>query len=1337
MRRRTFLTTWSGALLAPPVSSLRAAAEEALEAGFRRPPASARPFTWWHWMNGNITADGITRDLEALRAAGVGGFQIFQVGTGIPKGPVAYGSPEHFALLEHAAREAGRLGLEFDMHNCPGWSSSGGPWITPELAMQQLVWSETCLRGGGRVEVRLPQPRTRLGYYRDAFVLAFPSLPGEERPLHELLSNAVSSSGPVDPKLLAEGNLSAGVELRPVVGGQPAYLQLEFREPFEARSVTLWTAPLGPGGGPRPAGPGSITLEASEDGVTFRRVAQLGMGGGMRAGEMPASANFPAVRARFFRLLVPAARRVAEVRLSGAPRIPDWPVKANFVGRGGGPGAQPPEGAAPSGAAIDPASVTDLTRLMSSEGRLSWEAPPGAWTVLRLGYTPVGTQNHPAPDGGLGLECDKYSPAAMDYHFEQFFGKLLPALRPLAAKGLAGALIDSYEVGFQNWTPAFPEEFARRCGYDLRKYLPAMTGRIVGSPEISERFLWDVRRAQADMMADYYYGRFAELCRKHGLKAYTEPYEGGPFDEMQIGSRVDVPMGEFWIGRGNHRSAKLAASVGHVYGKPVVGAESFTGAPQFSKWQEHPYSMKPLGDWMFAQGINHYIFHRYAHQPHPDAVPGMTMGPWGFHFDRTNTWWNQGRAWLEYVTRCQYLLRQGLFVADLLYFTGETAPLAAPSRRQLQPPPPRGYDWDTAEREAILRRASVRDGRLVLPDGMSYRLLVLRDEGVMTLELLRKLRDLVREGLWLVGPKPGRPASLAGHPDSDAEWRDIAQQVWGELDGKAARERTYGKGRVFWGLPLEDVLEKLKVPPDFDYTARSRDAEVNYIHRRAGEAEIYFVANRRRRSEDLICEFRVEGKQPELWNPLTGEITPVAVWEPAPGRTRLPLRLGPAGSVFVVFRSKAQGPRWRAVVRDGQTVLGAAPRAGEPAAARRAASENFTLSAWIKPEVEVPLPAGPGLGPMAAASSFVVYPLEGEVLYGAGHACCGLMAGRNGVVVYERRRGNPTPVLAAPAPLAGWTHVALVYQDGAPALYLNGKRIGQSARSGAVVHAVLGEPLQDLEVLYFEGEMSEPELHPAPLPETRLAELAAAGPPPPEEPPAVELAGAGRAELVIWREGNYQLEGSQGSTGFRVTGLGKPLEIAGGWRVSFPPHRGAPPEVTLPELISLHRHSDPGVRYFSGTATYTKRFTIPPEMLAGGKRLYLDLGRVEVMAEVKLNGRDLGTYWAPPFRMDVTEAARAGENELEVRVTNLWVNRLIGDEQLPPENEYGQPGGGPMSGGAIRQLPEWYLQGKPKPPGGRVTFTTWRHHSKDSALVESGLIGPVRLRAALRRALGA
>jgi len=569
-------------------------------------------------MNGNISEIGITRDLEAMKRVGCSGFQIFQVGSGIPKGPVDYGSPEHIRLLQHTAREANRLGLEFAMHNCPGWSSSGGPWITarPEYSMQNLTWTETPVAGGQRVNVTLPRPVARLNFYRDAMVLAFPAVAGETAQPVRITSN----SGPVDAKLLA-GDPAGGFEIRPATDGT-AFLQLEFAEPVEARSVALISAAIaadaggrgrgGAGGGGRgsPGGGGALSIEASDDGAQFRKIADLpaggagGRGGGGGGGaaaaggpQLPTTVNIPATRAKYFRLVSTEPRRVSALRVSAAPRIVNWTAKAHFTPGGGGGGrggpavqAAPP--VEPSGPFVDPASVLDISQSMNQQGQLNWQAPAGNWIVLRIGHTTNGVENHPSPDGGGGLEVDKFSAEAYDYHFNQFFGKLLDAIAPLTSKGLAASIIDSYETGVQNWTVKFPEEFQKRRGYDLKKYMPAMFGRVVGSPQVSDRFLWDVRKTQAELMQENYYGRFQEDLHKHGMRSFIEPYSPGNFDEMPTGNYADMVMGEFWQGRAVHHSVKLVASIGHIYDKKIIGAESFTAQ---SKWQEHPYSLRPSG----------------------------------------------------------------------------------------------------------------------------------------------------------------------------------------------------------------------------------------------------------------------------------------------------------------------------------------------------------------------------------------------------------------------------------------------------------------------------------------------------------------------------------------------------------------------------------------------------------------------------------------------------------------------------------------------------------------------------------------------------------------------
>ncbi|MFD3003758.1 glycosyl hydrolase [Pontibacter toksunensis] len=1360
MKRRTFLKNTSAAglltLITPAgiFQTLRQSAASGLEESFVTPPALARPHTWWHWMNGNVTKEGITLDLEAMQRVGVGGFQNFDAGTGIPEGPIKYLSPEWLELKKHAIREADRLGLEFTMHNCPGWSSSGGPWITPELAMQQVTWSETSIRGGKRVKMTLPKPFTNLEHYRDVAVVAYPSLQGEE-PLQNLVKSITSSSGSVALRQLT-GEEPQGVTVAPGAGSGPAYLQFEFREPYEARSLTFVGSPVGAGGWGGGQGD-NLILEASDDGEQFRKVSDITSAAEMgRSGEEALMfAEFPATRARYFRLTSQKARQYTQVRFSGAPRLEDWLKKANYKFTGDGV-ADTPGGRENTTASsiIDLDRMVDITKYMDQNGQLKWKAPKGNWTILRMGFTPIGTQNRSAPDTGVGLECDKYSAEAITFHFNKMMEELLPSLHPLATKSKVGLLIDSYEVGMQNWTPQFEQEFSRRMGYDLLKYLPAMTGRVVGSEEITNRFLWDLRRSQADLMADNYYGKFTDLCHQHGIISYTQPYDRGPMEEMQIGSRIDINVGEFWnslstIFQNNwtmRRTMKLSSSIAHVNGQKVVGAESFTGEPESARWQEYPFALKALGDKKFTEGLNRVVFHRFAHQPHPTAKPGMTMGPWGIHFDRTNTWWDPGKAWMSYLTRCQSLLQQGLFVADLAYFTGESpGGYTVVDRDLLVPPPPAGYDYDLMNAEVLMTRVKIENGRITLPDGMSYRALVLQEPKGLTLGLLRKLQALVKEGMILIGSKPEHMLGLQSYPQERNAFVQITDEVWGS-NTSTTGANVVGKGRVYTGQSIQAVLDALGLKPDFQVSSRSGDAPITYIHRRIDETDVYFLANQRRKLEELVCTFRVQGMQPELWDADSGQMTPVGIYEQAGDLVRVPVQLEPSGSVFVVFRSPAPAQHVQAVVKDNSTLLGTGLYPEEPRKLYKEVSGNFTISFWAKPEFNVMLSTQNFMDNIKDpwTDYFTLYPTSGEKLYGSGRATAGLAVGRNGIGVWEHGAGKPALVLAAPVFISGWSHIALVYQDNVPAVYVNGKLVEKGKRSGDVVHPGLGPALLEEGASYYNGDMTEPELLKEAVGEERIRELAIKNMPIRQELPVVEMFGKGKSGLLFWQDGRYTLRDSAGrNTPLQVSGLGKPQELAGTWQVSFPPGLGAPAKIALPKLISLHKHEQDGVKYFSGTATYQKSFEVPARTVAGMKngnrRLFLDLGQVEVLAQVLVNGKDLGILWKRPYLVDVTEAIRAGTNNLEVRVTNQWPNRLIGDAQLPDVYDYTPGAGGSgfasLSGGAIQALPEWYREGKPKPDNGRIAFTTWKHYTKDSPLLESGLAGPVVLRTAYHKTL--
>lgn len=1291
---------------------------------FRNPPPMARPLTWWHWMNGNVTADGITRDLEAMARVGVGGVHMFDVGVGIPQGPAKTLSPLWVKMVRHAVSECDRLGLSFTLHNCPGWSSSGGPWITPELGMQQLVWSETVVTGGRRVDVALPQPLTRLGHYREAMVVAVPA-PAGARAAQGQIARATVNGKPIEARLITDGDAATGVDVTPDTG-KPGALLLEFAKPIGARSITVQAIPGDdiPNFEPRTY----AQLEASDDGKTFRKIADLAIPFWRLRTIPPLTASFDAVTARYFRLTLPAALRVAEVRLSAEARVADIGPKAGW-GRMANQGEAPAD--IPAADAIDPARVIDVTAHMDASGRLRWTPPRGRWTILRFGHTATGAKNVAAPDAGFGLECDKFSRAALDFHFDRYFGEVRDVLRKLGKRGLAGALVDSYETGQQNWTAGFPAEFQARRGYAITQYMPVLTGRVVGSSEISERFLWDFRRVLAMLMEDHYFGRFHELCEHDGLVSYTEPYGNGPFDDLQAGKRVDQLMGEFWVrGGAAAYSVKLAATVAHVYGKNFVGAESFTGRPAQSRWLEHPYAMKALGDEMYTLGLNHFIFHRYAQQPHPTARPGMTMGPWGFHFDRTNTWFEVAKPWLTYAARCQHMLKRGHFVADILFLTDENSPVQVPvhveepiaatlsgARPKLPMPVPEGHDYDVCDAGVLFERAKVVNGHIVLPDGIAYRVLVMPDDRRITRALMARLREMVDAGMWLIGAPPRASHGLDGYPGSDAEVRRIEGEMWGDLDGKARQERAFGQGRIFWGRSLREVLDSAKTVADVQLAPRNPDAAIRWIHRRDGDADIYFIANGRRRAEEVTCTFRIEGKRPEIWDAETGATMPAPGYDMAGGRTRVPLRFDASGSCFVVFREPTSRTSMPAIA------------SSTPATPATLPSGTFTLTGWIKPETDLwtisPEIASDDQSPAVATAratalarggsmerlgvtgaSFLVDPPPGDQLYGRGHATAALSAGRNGLILYEHDSAGYPPVLAVPTPIAGWTHLALVYDRNTPSLFLNGQRVGTGKRSAKTVHA--GSEVGMARVRYFEGDVAGMELLPTALTPEAIASRANAALPDPDGPPPVEATANG---LLMWNEGET-------------------TDIAGRWQVAFPDNLGAPREVTLERLASLHRHPEEGVRYFSGTATWRTRFTVPRGSVGRDRRLFLDLGRVEVIAAVRVNGKQLATLWKPPFRLDITDSVRAGDNRLEVEVTNLWPNRLIGDEQLPPEYNYVTTAFGATGG--IDAIPDWFRDGKPKPPGGRVTFTTWKHYARDSPLLESGLLGPVRLRSARR-----
>jgi len=1223
------------ALLAVVAASLvtPAVVGQDLPSRFQSPPEAARPWVYWFWMNGNLTKEGITADLEAMRRVGIGGTLIMSVSTGIPPGKVEFMSPEWRELFAFAVSEADRLGLRIIMNNDDGWTGSGGPWNTVENSMQVLTSSEIRVTGPKKLDQVLPRPAAKLDYYRDIALVAIPTS-ADDVDSRDFSPKVTASDPKCEVVRVVDNDPSTLARLASPEQGKPVWIEFELDKPLRVRSLSLefrdgWHVYGG-------------QLQASDDGKTFRKVAPVKI---RHYSHVPFSLEFEfePVESRWFRVVFDsvgndaATINLAEVALRGKPRIKNWLAKAGYnrVNR------MEPAVADPSDNAVPTKEIIDLTSKLGPEGRLRWDVPEGRWTVLRLGHTTNGKKNHPCSPQGVGLECDKLSKEALDAHFDGFLAKLIADVGSLAGRSLVGTHVDSWEVGCQNWTPKLREEFQARRGYDPMPYLPTLVGRRIASDEVSERFLWDFRKTLAELMADNYFGHLRALAKKHGMGMSVEAYGGGNFDNQQSASRTDIPMAEFWVnGMAGHwtdwvRSGKWASSAAHAAGRKIVGAESFTATDQNGKWQNYPYKLKALGDLMYTSGVNRFIFHRWAMQPWRDRWPGMTFGPWGTCIERTLTWFEPGRAWFRYLARCQYLLQEGKFVGDVCYFQGESEPNQPLDRGELRPELPAGYDYDGVNDEAVLRM-SVDDGRLTLPSGMRYRVLVLPESRFMTPELLGKIRELVVAGAQVVGPKPEKSPSLADYPACDEAVRQLADELWG--DTSKPGEKATGKGKVTWGKSLAEVLRSLNVPPDVEL-AGDPDRNLPWIHRRIDGADFYFVSNQDDHSKMVDATFRVAGKLPELWHADTGQIEPSCTWTPtANGRTTVHLRLAPRGSVFVVFRKPA-GP--------------------------------------IDPIAALSLDGKPLVGPSEPAKIVIQKAVYGvlddpaRTLDVTGHVADCMAKGLCSVKVWSTLGGDPAQGVRK-------TLRVEYTLDGQP----------------KVATGRDGEQLQ-------------------------LRTSAAA-----DHPAAEVKLFDGRLALVARTGGEYRLETASGKKVVcKVPRVPSPITIEGPWTLEFPPGWGAPASVTLERLISWPEHAEEGVKYFSGTAVYRKTFDVPADRLAKDTRLFLDLGRVAVMAEVKLNGRDLGVVWKPPYRVPISGVARPGPNELEVRVTNLWPNRLIGDEQKPPYLKWNADGG-------PAEWPDWLATGGPVPKTGRWTFTTWHQYEKDSPLLESGLLGPVTVEAA-------
>jgi hypothetical protein len=1032
MRRASLIA----ALAVLAALALRPAAEAPLEAGFRNPPATVRPHTYWLWLNGHVNPAEARAELRAMKAAGISGVLLFDMGgrgepASLPPAGPAFLSPEWMKPFGDAVGEARRLGLQFDFSVISSWDL-GGHWVEPRHASMGIFHSETTVEGG-KVDTILPMPPVppnaprdtagNLAFQEEVAVLAVRN--AVRRLGHEfvwaldpagvhVVREAVLDNG--DPRAPAElaATMSPVREFRIAIS-ESAALDEDFREVVNG---TLLAGP-GPQRFTLPDGSRAryvrLTLAAAHDPSRPRwTLGEFSLLDDKGGNVLPGRAGD---RNRDGAVVIRAASALGYDR--------DWAV-ANLNNTS----AQGPRGVfatagLPALALGDTADVVNVTSHVDGGGRLRWDAPGGRWTVLRYVCLNTGERlKVPSPKSD-GWATDHLNPEATRAYVRHVLARLRESLGDLKRSGITNLYLPSYEVTGPIWSPAFPAEFRRRRGYDMTPYLPVLFGARVGGQDRTERFLFDYRKTLGEVLVDAYYGVAREEAHAVGLRVKSEaggpgpPVHNVPVDSLAAHASVDSIQGEFWPYRpraGALWVVKEPAVAAHVYGRREVNLEAFTS---MEHWREGPGDLKASADRVFCEGGNHFVWHTWTHNPPEAGLPGWVYSA-GTHLNRNVTWWTKAKPFLDYLARGSYLLQRGQFVADVLYYYGDGGYKFVGPRQTLG-----GYDYDVANSDVILNRLEVKNGRLTLPGGMSYAVLVLPDDEAISPAVLEKIDRLVRAGATVVGPKPSRSHGLEGYPAADAQVRAIAGRLW-------------DSGRITAVTPVEALRAK-RIAPDFE-----APEPFDYIHRRDGSADIYFVRNASAAPARGVARFRVSGRQPELWNPVTSEIHDVAGREAA-GATAVMIDLPAKGSTFVIFR-----------------------------------------------------------GPM--------------------------------------------------------------------------------------------------------GRMPFPEA------------------------PAVR----------------------------------ETVELDGNWTVTFEPGRGAPAGLSLSSLASWTTNADPGVKYFSGTATYRQRFTAP----AGwrGSRVRLDLGSLWAIGEVRLNGKPLGVVWTPPFAVDCTSALRDGANDLVVEITNTWFNRLAGDARIPAEH---------------------------------------------------------------------
>ncbi|MBD1388680.1 glycoside hydrolase [Neiella sp. HB171785] len=1094
------------------VFSIFTASANSLVDTFESPKETDKPWAFWYWINGNMTQEGIYADLKSMADAGLGGVLLMHINEHgmVPQGPVRFLSDDYQQLLQFTFKTAAELNLQVNLYNGEGWSVAGGPWISPELGMKELAWSEVNISDRNQA-IKFAKSHAPLGYYQDIATLAFPTPKGFVEPNFQQLLDEVRVSGekwyqPSAANKAVDGDWNTQVSPTLDEKTGEIYIELDFEEPYTFRNAFVKFAAYGM--------MGRNYLLVSDDGDNYREVASAHRG---QIYDDIGCFQFEPVTTRHAKLVfkptdnkllytaMPKVQvSVREIALDNRPRIDDWCKKAAHSFPFFDPKAERQQFSqqidSANSIALD--SIIDVSHHLATDGTLNWTPPSDEWTIIRFGMSSTEAINRPASPGGEGLEVDKMNVRALDVHFDNYLATAKKLAGDQVGKAFASTHADSWEVGRQNWTQDFADTFEAMRGYSPIRYLPATLGYVIHHDDHTERFLWDMRKTIADLIAERFYGGMTERANAMGIKFSAQSMK--PFiDNLYALGQTDIiyanssfagiePENNKKNQEFTYLTAKMTASAGSIYGRPVR-SESFTAKPEANRWLNHPQYYKSQADTDLAAGVTNITHHLFTHQPWTNLAPGMTLGYWGLHFERTQTWWHEINDWNQYLTRSQGMLKQGQPVFDILHLLGDDSSTKF-DRSFVYETLPKGYDFEFISSHGLLNKLYVNsDKNLAYATGRQFRILSLADDVSMRPEVLLKLKHLLKQGAVIVGKAPKQSPSLAGGLAAERSVAQLRDEIWGEQFSS----------QVFDSI--EAALSALNIKPDVSISGTDNRIVWRHHHVAEQQLDFYFVSNLDMKPTTASIEFRVTGKTPELWDPMTGKRQRIRDFQQQDGRTQMELNFEQVQSYFVVFSEQAT-------------------------------TEN------------------------------------------------------------------------------------------------------------TVDHR------------------------------------------------------------------DYQLTQT----------IDRP------WQIDFIKGVKKPQPIAMPSLVDLKDHAVADVKYFAGTARYQTSFEFSGSAeQTGSKEFVLDLGQVHQFARVYLNGHDLGLKMWAPYRFEASQHLRAGSNQLVVEVTNLWPNRLIGDERQYADTASWKVNG--YQGSQLVEFPDWLTGPSPNQPGDRSTFATWKHWSKDDALIPSGLIGPVKL----------